>query len=215
MILGILVCFIPLVLAAVICLKAKKLKPKLLFAAVLTGLIAIIPAAAAQFALGQLVMRFFAGSGAAVFLLIANGCTEECIRALILRGCLPSKQQTAAAFFAAACIAGLSFGSFEAVIYFIAGSQHIGLRLFTAVILHCSCSGLCGLFIWGQKTGSRRPFIFIQAAAIHSVYNFFASFSNFIWYFSIAAILFSVAQCSIFYKYFDGQKQTSVDTLSI
>ena len=193
-------CFIPL--AAVLCFSIFKITSfRLSFAAwaAASGFAALVPIIALQYA----VKRFFPLSavslGAAFFnALLFNGLIEEGVKTLFLF-LIPAKNATKAAFTAAALIAGTTVGSFEALVYGIAGVHYSVLRLFTAVILHALCAGLSSVFVYSTKTARRRIAPLLSAVVCHGVYNFFAGFNGFLWYFSLSALLFALIRLRFFY----------------
>ncbi len=109
-------------------------------------------------------------------------------------------------------IMGLSVGCFESGVYFFehmqkaknAGSQllyiPIFIRMFSAVIIHFSCTGLCALFMFGLKNKITKISLMLSAILIHGIYDFFAGFQNSFKYFSFAVVLFSIIECRLKYK---------------
>ncbi len=106
---------------------------------------------------------------------------------------------------------GCTVGSFETLMYLVSGFGDTLLRLFTAVVVHTMCALLSGYFVWGLK----HKFSFIRAFwmsfLLHGVYNFFATQTSFIWWFSIVTILFMFFKCRIYYS---SLKENS-ETLSV
>jgi RsiW-degrading membrane proteinase PrsW (M82 family) len=73
-----------------------------------------------------------------------------------------------------ALVAGLSFGSFETVIYMINGSKNLFVRFFTAEILHAACSVCSAVTVYNIKTKQpAKIFWFVLACVLHGFYNFF------------------------------------------
>lgn len=95
---------------------------------------------------------------------------------------------------------GLSFGLYELIVYFISGVGFLSLRFFTTVIFHALCAVLDAFFIvsWKKKKLWLSPFIF--SVLMHGLYNFFASFTGFIWWFSIFVLVLTFLQMFYVYK---------------
>ena len=95
---------------------------------------------------------------------------------------------------------GLSFGLYELIVYFISGVGFLSLRFFTTVIFHALCAVLDAFFIvsWKKKKLWLSPFIF--SVLMHGLYNFFASFTGFIWWFSIFVLVLTFLQMINVYK---------------
>lgn len=95
---------------------------------------------------------------------------------------------------------GLSFGLYELIVYFISGVGFLSLRFFTTVIFHALCAVLDAFFIvsWKKKKLWLSPFIF--SVLMHGLYNFFASFTGFIWWFSIFVLVLTFLQMIYVYK---------------
>ena len=81
----------------------------------------------------------------------------------------------------------------------------IFLRIFTSDIIHLTCTGLSGLFIWScrvredDKKGGPKFSILITAVLLHGFYDFFAGFTNNLRWFSAAVILLALVECRIKY----------------
>ena len=84
-------------------------------------------------------------------------------------------------FVACGFLIGCAFGSFENVVYLIAGTKDITLRFFTSLIIHSCCSGLSAIYIWSFRQGKTKISCFILAILLHGLYNFFDSFRNIIY----------------------------------
>ncbi|MBO4728975.1 MAG: PrsW family intramembrane metalloprotease [Spirochaetaceae bacterium] len=171
-------CFVPLLTVEIILLiRCKKDFALLLQGAVLLGLLALIPATLIQtMALKLPLFSRHLQSSLFVFLissLLINGFIEEASKA----GCLfflSPKKISFAHFLLLALVAGLSFGSFETVIYMINGSKNLFVRFFTAEILHAACSVCSAVTVYNIKT--KQPpkiFWFVLACVFHGFYNFF------------------------------------------
>ena len=195
------VCFIPLV-AVFICfvLLVPEFKTKWGLLACLLGLLAVIPIAAFQFLIDTYKLLPATSLGLVLLeALILNGLIEESLKMGLLF-IMPAKKINLPSFFACALLAGLAVGCFESVIYLISGYENIGLRMVTAVVVHTSCSGLSGLFVYSVHRKPIHVMPFIYAVVLHGIYNYFAGFTTAIRYFSIAVILFTLIECRIWYK---------------
>ncbi|MCI1209107.1 MAG: PrsW family intramembrane metalloprotease [Treponema sp.] len=210
---ALVLCFIPFVTAFIL---AKILVPQLKIRYELWGtliaLLSVIPIVFIQFTLHDL--PFFNSRTYLSLLLTAvifNGLIEEMAK-MIFMLLLPSKRQQLSAFFATAVICGFAFGSFESVIYFLKELQKITatgtsllynqifLRMFTSVIIHAVCAGFSGLYIWSYRIHQPHISPFLWAAVLHGLYNFFSFFTSDIKWFSIAALLFALTECRLWYK---------------
>lgn len=197
----ILLCFIPLV-AFFVCLKLLMPCFKIFkgLIACLLGLFSVIPIAAFQFLLDA--QHLFTASSLLTVLvqsLVLNGLIEEAIKMGLLF-IVPAKDMELKEFFAYSLLCGLAVGCFESVIYLISGYENVGLRMITAVIIHVTCTGLSGLFVYSVKYKCRKVLPFVLAVLIHGIYNYFAGFSGGIQYFSFIVILFAVIECRVRYK---------------
>ena len=93
-------------------------------------------------------------------------------------------------------------GCFETLVYLVAGIQHLELRMLTAVVIHVSCAGLSGIFVYSIKNKSVKVLPFVSAVLLHGIYNYFAGFkmdSIFFW-FSLVVVLVSIVECRIRYR---------------
>ena len=193
-------CFLPLLAGIVFsAVKVPSFKFSYSVWAVGAGFAALVPIIVIQFVIRRF-FNFSPASLAAVFLsaLLFNGLIEESAKALFLF-LLPVKAVPISAFTASALIAGTALGSFEALVYCIAGTNYSPLRLITAVVLHALCSGLSGIFVWTLKNEKARKAAFVSALFCHGLYNFFASFGGFVWWFSIAVLLFAAVRLRYYY----------------
>lgn len=193
-------CFLPL-LAGIVFWAVKVPSFKLSYSvwAVGAGFAALVPIIVIQFVIRRF-FNFSPASLAAVFLsaLLFNGLIEETVKAVFLF-LLPVKAVPLSAFTAAAIIAGTAVGSFEALVYCIAGTNYSLVRLITAVVLHALCSGLSGIFVWTRKNGKARAAALVSATVCHGLYDFFASFNGLIWWLSIAVLLFAAVRLRYYY----------------
>ena len=208
---GIALCFVPLILAIVIFSTGFKLKLTHQLIAVLLGLAAVLPISVIQYFMpaipGLELTPVLYALLKSVFL---YGFVEEAFKTLFLIP-RPHKNASRLDFLLLAFIAGLALGCFESVVYYfdhiqIANSRgatllygQIGVRIFTADIIHMTCTGLCGLFIYSCRNKPRHISCLISAILLHGVYDFFAGFSSGLRWFSIAVVLMAMAECRIKY----------------
>lgn len=213
-ILRLVLCFLPLILAFfIIPLAVRDFNTKRGLAASMLGLAAVIPITVAQF----IAMPLFLSRQDTVivlflYALVLAGFIEESLKLVCLlplsskkaaEGGPLQKKGEAPAYFSLAVILGLSLGCFETAIYFLSKQQETGqilLRSVTAVVLHASCSFLSAACIWCGRQGRRRIVPFAYAVCLHGIYNFFASLANWLWFFSVVVLLFTLLECRIWYQ---------------
>ena len=218
---GIVLCFVPLILAIVIFSTAFKLKLTHQLIAVPLGLAAVLPISFIQYFMPAIpglpispVVRALLKS---IFL---YGLVEEAIKTFALLP-LPHKLYDETSdvantsgrhsFLLLAFTVGLSLGCFESVVYYfdhlqIANSRgatllygQIAVRIFTSDIIHMMCTGLCGLFIYSCRNKPLRISCLIAAVLLHGIYDFFAGFSGNLRWFSVAVVLMASIECRIKY----------------
>jgi RsiW-degrading membrane proteinase PrsW (M82 family) len=219
---GIALCFLPLIIAILIFSTAFKLKLLHQLIAVLLGLAAVLPISVIQYFMPaipglqlSLVLRALLKS------LLLFGLVEELFKTLVIF-ILPHKlydsdlendasENGRLSFLLLAFVIGLSLGCFESVVYYfdhlqIANSRgatllygQIAVRIFTADIIHMTCTGLCGLFVYSCRNKPRHLSCLIGAIFLHGIYDFFAGFSNGLRWFALAVVLMSIAECRIKY----------------
>lgn len=208
---GIALCFLPLIIAIVICTTGFKVKITHQLLACLLGLVVVLPVSVIQYFLPGIpglqnipVLQAFLKS------VLIYGLVEELFKMLALLP-LPKKNSTMLNFLLLSFVLGLALGCFESVVYYfdhlqIASSKgaqllygQIALRIFSADIIHMTCTGLAGLFIYSWTTGKKHFSIFVIAVMIHGVYDFFAGFSNNLRWFAVVVVLLSIAECRIKY----------------
>ena len=219
---GIALCFLPLILAILIFSTAFKLKLFHQLIAVLLGLAAVLPISVIQYFMPaipglnlSLVLRALLKS------LLLYGLVEELFKTLVIF-ILPHKlydsdlendasENGRLSFLLLAFVTGLSLGCFESVVYYfdhlqIANSRgatllygQIAVRIFTADIIHMTCTGLCGLFVYSCRNKPRHLSCLVAAVFLHGIYDFFAGFSNGLRWFALAVVLMSIAECRIKY----------------
>ena len=212
---GLILCFVPLILVIALFTFVYKLKLIYQLIAVFLGLIAVLPISFIQFFLPELPgVGFSPILHALLKSLLLYGLIEELFKTLILIF-LPHKNLSesteARDFLQLAFVAGLALGCFESVVYYfdhlqIANSRgatllygQIAVRIMTSDVIHMTCTGLCGLFIYSCRKAPRHTSFLIIAVLLHGVYDFFAGFAGNIRWFSVAVVLMAIAECRIKY----------------
>ena len=195
----ILLCFVPFVtMFALFAILAPNFSvPKGLVAS-LAGLLALVPITIVQFAIPG--MRLFEQSKAIHILLysiIFLGLVEEIFKALLLF-LVGGKGESPSRWLCYSLLAGMIFGSFESVIYFLRDIQNIGhgvtlnliyLRMFTALLAHTLCAGLGGWTIYYHKNLRLNFWPLLNAVVIHGLYDYFVSFDSSVRFFCVIVIL--------------------------
>lgn len=208
---GIAFCFLPLIIAIIICTAGFKVKLTQQLLACLFGLIIVLPVSVIQYFLPGIpglqnapVWQAFLKS------VLIYGLVEELFKMFALLP-LPKKNSTMLNFFLLSFVLGLALGCFESVVYYfdhlqVASSKgaqllygQIALRIFSADIIHMTCAGLSGLFVYSCTTEKKRISFFVMAVVIHGVYDFFAGFSNSLRWFAAVVVLLAIAECRIKY----------------
>ena len=212
---GIFLCFVPLILVILLFTFCYKLKITWQLIAVFLGLIAVLPISFIQFFLPELPgIGFSPILHALLKSLLLYGLIEELFKTLILIF-LPHKNLSEGheerEFLQLAFVAGLALGCFESVVYYfdhlqIANSRgatllygQIAVRIMTSDVIHMTCTGLCGLFIYSCRKAPRHTSFLIIAVLLHGIYDFFAGFANDLRWFSVAVVLMAIAECRIKY----------------
>jgi len=213
---GLILCFVPLILVIALFAVAFKLKLMYQLIAVFLGLIAVLPISFIQFFLPELPgVGFSPILHALLKSLLLYGLIEELFKTLILIF-LPHKNLSesteARDFLQLAFVAGLALGCFESVVYYfdhlqIANSRgatllygQIAVRIMTSDVIHMMCTGLCGLFIYSCRKAPRHTSFLIIAVLLHGIYDFFAGFANDLRWFSVAVVLMAIIECRIKYS---------------
>ena len=176
--------------------------------AILLGLLSLVPIVIIQSFVRNLpVFTSNTLFAALITVMLFNGLIEESVKmgTLFL---LPVKKINFPTFFALSLVAGLALGCFETVIYLFSGYLDIEVRTATAVVMHCLCTGLSGISVWlwknpgEKKKKSWAPWLW--AVILHGSYNFFAGFSGFYRWFSLATIMLTALESRIWYKKIGG-----------
>lgn len=195
------VCFIPLI-AIFVCLAMmiKNFKVPYGLLSCLLGLLSIIPIAAVQLFIDKSgVLKVTTLTSVLLEAIVLNGIVEECIKMGLLFF-LPATKTNLKTFFCYCLLCGLAVGCFETLIYLISGYENISLRMLTAVVIHVTCTGLSGLFVYSVRNKMAHVKPLICAILFHGIYNYFAGFSSSIKWFAIAVIFIAIIECRICYK---------------
>lgn len=210
---GIVLCFLPLVLALLILTFGFKLKFTHELLAVFIGLITVLPISFIQYFLPSLPSFAFSPVlYALIKSLLLYGLIEELFK---MGACftLPYKNYLLLHFLLLSFVMGLALGCFESVVYYFdhlqiaksKGAQllygSIAIRIFTSDLIHMLCTGLCGIFVFTYKNKQMKTKIsfLLLAIFLHGIYDFFAGFSSDIKWFSVIVVLFAIAECRIKY----------------
>ena len=208
---GIILCFLPLIVALVIFTFGFKLNFFHQIVAVLIGLLTVIPISFIQFFLPDIPFLLQFPLWNTLFKsLVIYGFVEELVK-MLMTVLLPHKKSSTLQFLFLAFLMGISLGCFESVVYFLdhlqkanaKGAQllysQIFMRIFTSDIIHLTCAGLGGLFVVSCRQKKVKVSIFVFSVILHGFYDFFAGFANFFKYFSFIVILLAIAECRIKY----------------
>ncbi len=203
--------FLPLIIFSIFCLFRFHIKISYILLSILLGLVCIFPISIIQYFLSPLLKIVNIGIFSTfVTSILLYGFIEELFKTLFM---IPiSKKMSLFNFLILSFIFGLSVGCFENIIYFIEKLQNansngttllyslILLRTFSSVIIHMTCSGLCGMFIYSVSKKNKRISCFVYAILLHGFYDFFVGFNQNIRWFYIAVILLSAIECRIKYQ---------------
>ena len=205
----IILCFVPFVtMFALFAILVPGISVAKEIIASIAGLLALIPIAIVQFAVPG--MRLFGQSKALSILLYSIlflGLVEETFKALLLF-IVGGKEEKISCWFCYSLLAGIIFGSFESVIYFLRDFQIIGhgvtlnliyLRMFTAVLTHTLCAGLGGFTIYYFKNFRLNIWPLMNAILIHGLYDYFVSFDTNVQYFCVIVLLSAAIKCRVCY----------------
>ena len=184
----------------------KKIKWYFWILAIFTGMLAIIPTVAIQF-------LFNLPKSDSLFMilltcLLMNGITEEFCKGACSMLMLPKKHDFMQ-FFLLCLISGLSFGTFENVIYLISGTKNVELRMVTAMLIHVICASLDGMFVWAlfQKKFRIRPLI--SSIFVHGLYNFFANLPGYFKLLLIVILLYGIFDLILLVQIYARDKSES------
>ena len=208
---GIILCFLPLIVALVIFTFWVKLNFFHQIVAVLIGLLTVIPISFIQFFLPDIPFLLQFPLWHTLFKsLVIYGFVEELIK-MLMTVLLPHKKSSTLQCLFLAFLMGISLGCFESVVYFLdhlqkanaKGAQllysQIFMRIFTSDIIHLTCAGLGGLFVVSCRQKKVKVSLFVFSVILHGFYDFFAGFANFFKDFSFIVILLAIVECRIKY----------------
>lgn len=205
---------------------ALKLKIRYMMFAILLGLIAVVPISFLEFIIPD--FTFFKDSLILSLLLksvIVYGLIEELLKAALIIP-LPKKNTSLRDFLLLSFCFGLTLGCFESVVYYLDhwnSAQNIGatvlyvqifVRIFTSDIIHMTCAGLGGLFIYSIWHKCTKISCIITAVLLHGLYDFFVPFQlDFSWlkWFAIPVIILAALECRIKYKDLEKILENSVE----
>ena len=215
---GIIFCFLPIIITFIVITVKSEIKVTHSLVACLLGLVAVLPISFIQFFIPDFSMFF---KSLILYSLLTSfilyGLIEELLKMVLLLP-LPHKNYGPKEYLILAILMGLTLGCFESVVYFFThlqtatsrGAQllygQIFVRIFTADIIHVTCTGLSAMFIYSCRTGKRKLSPLIWAVLLHGLYDFFAGFNSPLRYFSLVVVLLAIAECRI--KYIDQKKLT-------
>lgn len=217
--LGIVLCFIPLILMFIIDTFCFKLEALHQLFAILLGLFAVLPISFIQYFLPGI--KFLEAMPVLYSLLksiILYGLVEEMVKMFLFLP-LPHKDYTEFKTLMLAFIFGAAIASFESVVYFLTYLQNsqitggkllygsIFLRIFSSDIIHICCTGLCALFVYTLRNKPAKISILVTAILLHGIYDFFAGFTNGLRWFSVPVILLTIAECRIKYTSLQTENQ--------
>lgn len=208
---ALILCFLPIVLVVLLFSLVFKIKLTHQLLAILLGLVAVLPIAIIQFVIPDImILKQYPLFYSLLKSLILYGFIEEAIKAGIL-SFAPHKNYDVFKFLLISFVFGISLGCFETAVYFFDHLQMahargaslmyspIFTRIFTSDIIHMTCTGLCGLFIFSIRQKKTKVSPFIIAILLHGLYDFFAGFTNYLHWFSIVVLLLAIAECRIKY----------------
>ena len=211
-ILPIILCFIPLITGFLIFIFAFKSNAGHLSIAVLLGLAAVLPISVIQFFLPSLnILTSLPILRAILKSIFLYGLIEELLKCVFILP-LPKKDKSPLDFLLLAFTMGLALGCFESIVYYLDHLQmannrnatllygQIFVRIFSSDLIHMTCTGLCGLFIFSIRNKHTAISCFLSAVFIHGVYDFFAGFQNALRWFAVASILLAIVECRLKYS---------------
>lgn len=209
--LGIALCFLPLIVCVLILTFGFKLKISHQMVAVLCGLVAVFPISLIQYFLPSLPIFTNAPVLHALLRsLFLYGLIEEIFKTVLLLP-VPHKEYSELNFLLLSFVMGLALGCFESVVYYFDHLQiatfrgakllygQIALRIVTSDLIHMTCTGLCGMFIFSCRNKPRTISPLVMAILLHGIFDFFAGFQNGLKYFEFAVVLLAMVECRIKY----------------
>jgi RsiW-degrading membrane proteinase PrsW (M82 family) len=215
-ILPIILCFVPVIIAALIIYRFE-IKVLHILTAIIIGLVAILPISLIQYFINtQRIFHNIMTTPILYYLvssLIVYGFIEETFKSGFA-ALVPHKNYSILQQTLLIGLMGLSLAGFENVVYFMdlfqkasnKGAQliytQIFARFFTADIIHFTCTAICGMFIISLRDKNLRTRwgFFLTAFLLHGAYDFFACFQNNLKWFQIPVILLAIVETRIKYK---------------
>lgn len=214
LIVAIILCFLPAVIGFFIFNKGFKIKTSLLLISMFFAALCLIPI----FLINSLTEKITFSINHPVFYqilksIILIGLVEELCKTLLI-SFFPKKNISLLTFFILSLTFGLTLGCFETVGYYLGifssnlsrkGTTVYSLvieRFLTADLIHMTCAGLCGLFVYSIRIEGEKLLsisCILHAILLHGLYDFFAPFTNYLHYFAIPVILLAILQCRIKY----------------
>lgn len=224
LILPLIVCFLPMIIFFFCLWLGAKISPLRLLVTCLLGLVAIFPTSLIQFGVSYIsqlndflrnyvyipeinyhsLVYLFATS------IFVYGLIEEVNKCFFMIF-LPKRDLDNLRLLFLGMMFGLTLGCFESCIYYLDHLQlansrgaeilysQIFVRIFTADIIHLTCAGIGCLFVAKIQNRFRFSYI-ITIVVIHGLYDFFAGFTNKLYWFIIPILLLSCLECRIKYK---------------
>lgn len=210
LIIPLFLCFFPIILAFFI-LKKLNIKTSSLIIAFLLGLFSILPISIIQMLADKIP---FVSTHPVIYQItksiILIGFVEELCK-MALQFFIPKKEITLFSFLMLSFMFGLTLGCFESAAYYLniftsSLTNHsellyslIALRFVSSDLIHLSCAGLGGLFVYSCYLKKPKISFFIIAVLIHGLFDFFAPLRNNLKYFAIPVILLALLECRIKY----------------
>ena len=213
MILGIFLCFFPLIAFTLFFILYYKLSTLHSLFAILLGLLAVLPISLIQYIVPDFSSLAVANPVLYSLLksLILYSFVEEVIKTAFVF-LLPHKNYEVRNFLFLGFILSLSVACFESSVYFFEHLQNakkigadlmyfqICLRIFSALLIHFTCTGLSSLFVFECRKKQFHFILLLLPILIHGSYDFFAGFQNNFRFFSFAVLLYSLIECRIKYS---------------
>lgn len=209
---GLAFCFIPLFLGIFYFIFRYKLRVTHILLALLLGLLAVFPISVIQYFLpAEKFLSTYPVLSALLKSIFLYGLIEEVLKTVFLLP-VPHKNHTAQEFLLLSFVMGLSVACFESTVYYLDHLQmanargavliytQIFTRILTSDIIHMTCTGLCGIFLYSVRQKNASISSLVVAVLLHGIYDFFAGFQNNLRWFSIIVVLLAIVECRIKYK---------------
>lgn len=216
---GLILCFIPLFLGILFFTLKYHLKFTHQLFALLFGLIAVFPISIIQFFIPDLhLLQNYPVLLALLKSFFLYGLIEEILKTAFLLP-VPHKNHTLQEYLLLSFVMGLSVACFESTVYYLDHLQianargaillysQIFTRIITSDIIHMTCTGLCGIFLYTARQKNARISFLILAILLHGIYDFFAGFQNGLRWFSLVVVFLSIIECRIKYTSLLDEKE--------